>query len=167
MENIAARASGRRPPAGQRPRGFSLVEVTLALGIAAFCLLTLFGLLPTGINIVQKASEETIALNRASALLADVKATPATSSLSTRYGMDLTGASSAGTTLPEFLLDEQGNPVGKTSGAARYRVGYRISAPSSQPLGARVYLRVSWPGLASASSAQGMVEIAARVDRDE
>jgi uncharacterized protein (TIGR02598 family) len=29
---------------------FSLVEVTLALGIAAFCLIALFGLMPVGVQ---------------------------------------------------------------------------------------------------------------------
>ena len=32
-------------------RAFSLVEVALALGVAAFCLVTVFALLPTAFNV--------------------------------------------------------------------------------------------------------------------
>src|SRR5438309_3334382 len=49
----------RRLPLG--PAGFSLVEVTLALGVAAFCLLVLLGLLPTGIKTQQSGIQQTTA----------------------------------------------------------------------------------------------------------
>jgi uncharacterized protein (TIGR02598 family) len=45
---------------GSRPRtfsGFSLVEVVLALGITSFSLLTILGLLPVGLNVLQEAGE--------------------------------------------------------------------------------------------------------------
>ena len=38
--------------------GFSLVEVTIALGIVAFGLMALFALLPIGLNLVRESSEE-------------------------------------------------------------------------------------------------------------
>jgi type II secretory pathway pseudopilin PulG len=40
---------------------FSLVEVTLALGVAAFCLLVLLGLLPTGLKTQQSSIQQTTA----------------------------------------------------------------------------------------------------------
>ena len=40
-----------------RPQGFSLVEVTLALGIAAFGITTIMSLLPHGLNNVRSAGE--------------------------------------------------------------------------------------------------------------
>lgn len=42
-----------------RNSAFSLVEVTMAIGIVGFCLLTLMGLLPTGLNALNDASRET------------------------------------------------------------------------------------------------------------
>src|SRR6266480_5086305 len=45
----------------RRTAGFSLVEVTLALGVAAFCLLVLLGLLPTGLKTQQSSSQQTTA----------------------------------------------------------------------------------------------------------
>lgn len=46
-----------------RRRGFSLVEVVLALGLVSFCLLAVTGLLPTGLRSVQNANEEAAATN--------------------------------------------------------------------------------------------------------
>jgi len=43
--------------------GFSLVEVTLALGIVAFGLIAIFGLLPSGLNLVRESAEEATAVN--------------------------------------------------------------------------------------------------------
>src|SRR5438128_356253 len=44
-----------------RTTGFSLVEVTLALGVAAFCLLVLLGLLPAGVKTQQSSIQQTTA----------------------------------------------------------------------------------------------------------
>lgn len=39
--------------------GFSLVEVALAIGIISFCLLTMLGLLPTGLDALREAGQQT------------------------------------------------------------------------------------------------------------
>ena len=39
--------------------GFSLVEVTLALGVASFCLLAVLGLLPSGTKVSRDATQST------------------------------------------------------------------------------------------------------------
>ena len=48
----------RSPP---EAAGFSLVEVTLALGVAAICLITLLGLLPAGVKTQQTSIQQTTA----------------------------------------------------------------------------------------------------------
>ncbi|PYI58832.1 MAG: Verru/Chthon cassette protein B, partial [Verrucomicrobia bacterium] len=55
---------------------FSLVELTLALGIAAFCLIALFGLVPIGIQTNRNATSQTSATNIMAAVVADLRATP-------------------------------------------------------------------------------------------
>jgi type II secretory pathway pseudopilin PulG len=45
----------------RRTAGFSLVEVTLALGVAAVCLLVLLGLLPAGVKTQQNSIQQTTA----------------------------------------------------------------------------------------------------------
>ena len=52
---------------------FSLVEVTLALGIVSFGLVSVLGLLPTGVNMAKESSDETGAVNILVAMDADVK----------------------------------------------------------------------------------------------
>src|SRR5947208_2407161 len=42
-----------------RYQGFSLVEVTLALGITGFCLLVVLGLLPSGTKVSRDATQST------------------------------------------------------------------------------------------------------------
>ena len=42
---------------------FSLVEVTLALGVAAFCLIAVFGLIPVGVQTNRNATSQTAATN--------------------------------------------------------------------------------------------------------
>jgi type II secretory pathway pseudopilin PulG len=54
--------------------GFSLVEVTLALGVAAFCLLAVLGLLPTGLKTQQAGIEQTAANTISSQIVADLSA---------------------------------------------------------------------------------------------
>ena len=53
---------------------FSLVEVTLALGIAAFCLLTVFALLPVALKTQQASSQQTTANTIATQIVADLSA---------------------------------------------------------------------------------------------
>ncbi len=59
----------------KRSAAFSLVEVTLALGICSFCLIALIGLLPSGLSATADANRETTALSVASAILADLQST--------------------------------------------------------------------------------------------
>src|SRR4051812_39938473 len=48
-------------PPIKKARGFSLVEVTLALGVAAICLIVLMGLLPVGVKTQQNSIQQTTA----------------------------------------------------------------------------------------------------------
>src|SRR5439155_15142057 len=64
---------------------FSLIEVTLALGVAGFCLLAVFGLLPVGVQTNQRALSQTAATVILSSVVADLRATPTTATTSTQY----------------------------------------------------------------------------------
>ncbi len=57
---------------------FSLIEVTLALGVAAFCLIAVFGLLPVGVNTNQSSIQQTAAASFATRIAADLRAAKAT-----------------------------------------------------------------------------------------
>src|SRR5436189_2271292 len=71
----------------RRLHAFSLVEVTLALGVAAFCLIAVFGLVPVGVQTNRNATSQTAATNILSSVVSDLRASPQTSSNSPRYGI--------------------------------------------------------------------------------
>jgi Tfp pilus assembly protein PilV len=54
---------------------FSLVEVTIALGVAGFCLIAILGLLPAGLNTNQNSVRQTTANGILSSIVADLRAT--------------------------------------------------------------------------------------------
>jgi type II secretory pathway pseudopilin PulG len=58
----------------RRAHAFSLVEVTLALGVAAFCLLAVFGLMPIGVRTNRNTTSQTAAANIMAAVIADLRA---------------------------------------------------------------------------------------------
>ena len=66
---------------------FSLVELTLALGIAAFCLIAVFALVPIAVLANRNATSQTAATNIIAAVVADLRATPATNSTSSQFGI--------------------------------------------------------------------------------
>ncbi len=53
---------------------FSVVEVTLALGVAAFCLVTVLGLLPTSLKTQQSSIQQTTANQIISTIFSDLRA---------------------------------------------------------------------------------------------
>jgi type II secretory pathway pseudopilin PulG len=72
-------ARGMKSP-GHQVAGFSLVELTLALGVAAICLIAMLGLMPTSLNTQQNSVRQTTAnqiLSQICAVLrADVRLPP-------------------------------------------------------------------------------------------
>jgi Tfp pilus assembly protein PilV len=56
------------------PSAFSLVEVTLALGVAAFSLLVILGMLPVSLKTNQSSSQQTTANGIISQVAADLRA---------------------------------------------------------------------------------------------
>src|SRR5881392_3466795 len=71
----------------RRLHAFSLVEVTLALGIAAFCLIAVFGLVPVAVVTNRNATSQTAAANIMAAVVADLRAIPTTTSTSAQFGI--------------------------------------------------------------------------------
>ena len=57
---------------------FSLIELTLAIGIAAFCLLAVMGLIPIAVLTNRNTTSQTAATNIVAAVVADLRATPLT-----------------------------------------------------------------------------------------
>ena len=62
----------------RRVHAFSLVELTLAIGVAAFCLIAVFGLIPVGVQTNRNSTSETQATTIIALAIADLRAAPAT-----------------------------------------------------------------------------------------
>jgi uncharacterized protein (TIGR02598 family) len=119
----------------QRRAGFSLVEVTLALGVAGFCLLAVFALLPMGVQTNQAAFSQTAATTILSDVLADMRvAAQATANLTTSpmYGIPIPGSGNSDNTPHILFFDGQGfsNAIQSTS---RYRLTVTFPPSTSIP----------------------------------
>jgi uncharacterized protein (TIGR02598 family) len=136
----------------QTTASFSLVEVTLAIGVAGFCLIAVFGLLPVGVQTNQRSISQTAATAVLSSVVADLRATPITSTTSPQYVItfgtaktlyfDGGGASStdiSGTTKPNgssWIPPLQ----------IRYRLDVTFPTNSAGANAATfAYMRVTWP----------------------
>jgi len=137
--------------------GFSLAEVTLALGIAAFCLVAVFGVMPVGVQTSRNATSQTAATNILAAVVADLRATPATSSTSTQYGVTF------GTNPSPLYFDGAGQFSNSLNANSRYQLNVTWSGSS----GLRYAdVKVTWPAAATAANANGSVEMFAAFDRN-
>src|ERR1700758_3344318 len=59
----------------RRLHAFSLVELTLALGVAAFCLIAVSGLIPIGVQTNRNATSQTKATAILSSVISDIRTT--------------------------------------------------------------------------------------------
>jgi uncharacterized protein (TIGR02598 family) len=136
---------------------FSLVEVTLALGIAAFCLIAVFGLMPVGVQTNRNATSQTAATNITAAAVADLRATPTTTNISPQFAITF------GTNKTLFF-DGTGQFATSLGANSRYQLNITWNAA---PSGLRYAdFKVTWPAAADTANASGSVETFAAFDRN-
>ncbi len=140
----------------RKAAGFSLVEVTIALGLAAFGILAIFALLPTGINSSSDAVRNTVAANLASAIVSDLQATPASTNYSAIYGL----APDSAQTNPLYLKSDGSKESDATTADFRAEV---VTAPSATTQISQVRIKVGWPALAA--NPVNNFEIVTSIDR--
>ena len=142
--------------------GFSLVEVTLALGIAAFCLIAIFGLMPVSVQTNRNATSQSAATNIIAAVVADLRATPRNGTTSSQFNI------SFGTNPPPMYFDGQGQaatslvPASPTPFQPRYQLNITWNGSTALRY---ADLKVTWPAGATAANATGWVETFAAFDR--
>lgn len=113
-----------------RCHGFSLVEVTLAIGIVSFSLLAVLGLMPVGLSTLRQATEQTVESQIVQKLGGEASLT----------SFSKIGANFSGRT---FYYDDQGR--------------YLTNSPATVPTSARYWAFVSlsnsiYPGSSNAPS---------------
>jgi type II secretory pathway pseudopilin PulG len=87
MERGACQSGNRRPETGEKgAAGFSLVEVTVAIGIFAFVVVGILGLLPAGMKLRAESAQETRAVLIAQELFSAVRTANTLSNVIVRDG---------------------------------------------------------------------------------
>jgi uncharacterized protein (TIGR02598 family) len=139
-----------KPPVHQNA-GFSLVEVTLALGVAAICLLVLLGLLPTGIKTQLGGAQQTIANQIMTVILsdlrADVRLPPGQASKEGASGFGLHGHWAQVATPDTLWFNQQGKWLqlnGNAPAAATFRVKITYFSPPTTSTSVASIV-VTWP----------------------
>ena len=137
---------------------FSLVEVTLALGIAAFCLIAVFGLMPVGVQTNRNATSQTAGTNIIAAVVADLRATTTANSTSSQFGITF------GTDATLYF-----DSAGQFSTSLGTNSRYRFKITWNGSLGLRYAdLKVTWPAPVdpATTTPSGSVEMFAAFDRN-
>lgn len=148
---------------------FSLVEVTFALGIAAFCLIAVFGLVPVGVQTNRNATSQTTATNILSSVVSDLRATLPGNGVSAKYSIRRNKTSTT-----TVCFDGQGGVTLSAAGNvscpanSRYRLYVQIANNPFGPLYPNyAWLKVSWPAavnpLNTTVTPSGSVETVATV----
>jgi uncharacterized protein (TIGR02598 family) len=137
---------------------FSLVEVTLALGVAAFCLIAVFGLVPLGVQTNRNSTSQTAATNIVAAVVADLRATPTANSTSSQFGITFG-------TNRTLYFDSAGQFTTSLDANSRYQLN--VTWNGSAPTGMQYAdLKVTWPAAATPANASGAVELFAAFGRN-
>ena len=135
---------------------FSLIEVTLALGIAGFCLITVFALVPVAALTNRNATSQTAATNIMAGVVADLRATSKANTTSTQFGITF------GT---DATLYFDGSGQFTTSSDTNSR--YQLNVTWSGSTGLRYAdVKVTWPAAATPANATGSKEMFVAFDRN-
>ena len=131
-------------------RAFTLLEVVLALAVLGFCLATVIGLMPLGIDDHRWASSTEAASRLLEALYGDIALGVGRGvGRSDLYAVELPDSEELRET--DLLLDQDGRPCGAQAAQARWRVAARLRSVA----GARIVvgsLSVGWPPQAGESA---------------
>jgi uncharacterized protein (TIGR02598 family) len=162
--------------------GFSLIEVTLAIGIAAFCLIAVMGIIPVGVQTNRNATSQTAATNIMTSVVTDLRATSKTKFGSPQFGITIPSDHTSGAAsncqpcascwnvqTQTRYFDGTGEMV--ASAAALYRVTLTLvqNPTATTRTGALFYdVRATWPAQADpcATTPSGSVEMFTAFDRN-
>lgn len=140
--------------------GFSLIEVVLALAIASFCIVSVGGLIPVGLQTNQTASGQTVTNGIVSSIVADLRSTPIPSTanpnpLSPQYGISIPAnpVSTTTTTTLYFATDGSFNTVQQSNSVYMAVITFMANGSTSTGDKTSIFssITVEWPIPASAT----------------
>jgi len=128
--------SGPRGPIGTRRRhqaAFSLIEVTLAIGVVAFAFMSILGLIPIGMNTFRQAMNTSVCSQISEQVMNDVQETDF---------IALTSTNSGNTNGGPYLLTSGTSSSGQTTRYFDYRGNELIAGSSTRaPQGALYWVQ--------------------------
>jgi len=127
--------------------GFSLVEVTIAIGLMSFCLVAMLGVLPVGLSQERKSSDQMASLQALTAVVSDFQNAPTTASKTGYYQIGIPSGGQKTLELDQNLQDIALNPAAKK----QFDVTYTIEAPASPFSNYRMSIKVSRTSQSSAT----------------
>jgi type II secretory pathway pseudopilin PulG len=133
------------PFARNLPGAFSLVEVAIAIGVAAIVLVGIFGLVAVGLRLGRESGQEIAAANLVTSLMADYRRDPlrVTGSGYPLMALTNTGTNAATNAIPRFWVSESG-AVTTNAAAAQFAVEGEVVVPTGTA-GATVSFDLVWP----------------------
>jgi uncharacterized protein (TIGR02598 family) len=168
---------------------FSLVELTIALGVISFCLLTIIGLLAIGINSTHSSTTQTAATNLLTAVTSDLEAVPNITPAYTPVAAKGTVAKPAGgsisavnnspmfnlavpaggttTTTTQILYVGENGLTNTTAAGMLYQVNIWITPANNAHQETFARILISWPAAVNplTSAPQGYVENVVAINR--
>ena len=154
--------------------GFSLVEITLALGVAAFCLIAVLGMLPVALKTQQASVQQTKANAIISQIVddlrADVRLPPGQASKAQGEWSNLHGRWAQVATPDTLYFTNDGKQTGSVSPGsvptdAVFKATVTYLSPPTVTTSAAA-ITVSWPaGQNDLNKAAGSIEMFAAINR--
>lgn len=138
-------------------QAFSLIEVTVAIGVVAFSMLAIVGLLPIASQITRDSASQTNTSEILSSVVADMRATPKGSTTSPQYGIPLSGTST-------LYFDGSGQVSTSLKSKSRYTLTVTPAPAGSGVIYADIAL--TWPAAATLGNSVGSVETVAAFNRN-
>jgi uncharacterized protein (TIGR02598 family) len=152
---------------GRFIRAFSLIEITLALGVGSFCLLAVLALLPVGTKTNQASIQSTKALAVAAQIMSDLRADvqlpPGQASKEQTSGFSLHGHWAAVSTPDSLYFTNEGKQTGTVNPGsapadAVFVANIKYMLPPTQTTSiARI--TVAWPAPSGTINGQGDIDL--------
>ncbi len=127
-------------------KAFSLIEVVIALGIFAFCIVGIFGLLPIAANSAKSVSQETNANNIAESIAGMWQVASNNSTITSAYNFPITNLEIRTTPLETNYFNEFGQAT--NSNSAALRMEYEVTSNNYFSVNMTFY----WPANAPTNS---------------
>lgn len=135
-----------RTPAKRSAHGFSLVELALALGLLAFAITALLGVLPVGLDATGNSTQKSRADVMARDLLSTLRTRPDYKSLLPQFPLpDLTALDLTAPVVVTGILIRDNGLVAADAAEALFKADYSITADNDSNRVAYVTLTLRWP----------------------